>query len=280
MASQGTRRSSVMKKRSQRSILLRYWANRLSIVMGVMIFFIWGMSWFFLSGTADKTARAVSESTLSVTADMGFAVENVLIEGRDNTDPELLMALLNIAPGDSLFAFNPHKARNLIEKIAWVDKVAVERRWPDTLYIRLEEHKPLALWQSDDGLALIGESGTVLTRHKLDRFRDYPLVSGDDAPNHTRDLITLINAEPVIAERLVSAARVSGRRWDLLLRNDIKINLPADNIVLALRTLAGAQEKDQLLEKALRSIDLRYPDRMVLRTAPGTVSEYKAGYTL
>lgn len=40
-------------------------------------------------------------------ADQGFRVENILIEGRINTDLELLSAIINTEEGDPLLDFDP-----------------------------------------------------------------------------------------------------------------------------------------------------------------------------
>jgi cell division protein FtsQ len=45
---------------------------------------------------------------------------------------------------------------------------------------------------------------------------------------------------------------------------------------LALRRLAGAQTADRIFEKDITAIDLREAGRMVVRTRPGALEEYKA----
>ena len=54
------------------------------------------------------------------------------------------------------------------------------------------------------------------------------------------------------------------------------MKLPEDDVALALRRLSKAQEDDNLLDKELISIDLRDPMRMIIRTRPGAVHEYKS----
>jgi cell division protein FtsQ len=48
--------------------------------------------------------------------------------------------------------------RTALEAIAWVDRVRVERRWPDSLHVFITEHVPAARW---------GERGLMNTRGEL-----------------------------------------------------------------------------------------------------------------
>ncbi|MCB9982477.1 MAG: FtsQ-type POTRA domain-containing protein [Rhodospirillales bacterium] len=206
---------------------------------------------------------------------MGFAVTDILVEGREYTDPHVLLAIVNIRKGDPLFAFNPRQAQELISQISWVNKAQVERRWPGTIYIGLEERQPLALWQSDKHLKLLDSKGKIIATSDLQRFADLVLVMGRGAPAAAPELIGNLKAEEKIYPRVETAKWIGERRWDLKLKNGMEIKLPERDASLALRRLAEAQGYDGLLDKDLLSIDMREPDRITIRTKPGAVQEYK-----
>jgi len=272
----GTRRSTIRKRRTGKKALALLWLRRFGLSLGALVFLGWAGSWFFLSEADTKTAAWARQKSLDVTADMGFTVKNILVEGRVNSDADVLLAIINVEKGDPLFSFDPDEARKLIERITWVKTAHVERRLPDTIYIVLEERKPLALWQRDKKLTLIDEDGEVLTDHNLKRFKDLVIIAGRNAPRHAPELLELLAVEPTLYNRVESASRVGGRRWDLKLDGGIAVKLPEDDIGFALRRLAMGQE-DGLLDKDIVSVDLREPDRMIVRTRPGKVQEYKAG---
>ena len=110
------------------------------------------------------------------------------------------------------------------------------------------------------------------------RFQSLPLVVGDGAAPAARHLLGLMQAEPLLMERLEAAVYVGGRRWDLKMKSGAMIRLPESDLALALRRLAGAQEQDRLIDGALESIDLREANRMIVRTRPGTVQDYQASF--
>lgn len=232
--------------------------------------------WLFFAEGTTKTGKAIHQSFIDITKDSGFVVQDILIEGRENTDIELIRTLVNIKPGEPIFALDPKGAREALEKISWVESVSVTRVLPDTIRIVIHERTPLALWQHDGKLALIDGEGEVLTRQDLQNFKDYLLLVGEDAPVYAQSFMELLMREPEIAKRVSSATRVGGRRWDISLENGITIKLPEEDMAVALKQLVKMQEEDKIFSKDIKSIDLRQPDRIMLRTRPGHLQEYSA----
>ena len=237
----------------------------------------WGVAWFWLSDTPQRLADAAGNKIQKIAAAQGFAVQNILVEGRKNTDPDVLRALINTERGDPIFAFNPAETKELIERISWVREAQVERRLPDTIYIGLVERRPLALWQNKGKVRLIDVDGVTLADNKLEKFSDLIILVGEDAPKYAPELLRMLHVEPSLKDRVEAASRVGGRRWDLKTKNGIAVKLPEGDLGLSLRRLAKAQEEDGLLDKDIESVDLREADRITVRTRPGAVKEYKAG---
>ncbi len=277
MARKGTTKSTFLSRR--KGFLARWMplVRRVGLVGGVLVFALWIGAWLVMSGTVGRAAEWSTHTALDLSADAGFAVKDVLVEGRVNTDPDVLKALINIQKGDPLFSFDPAEARELIERISWVREARVQRLLPGTVYIGLTERRPLALWQKKKRLILIDEGGEIITDSGLENFRDLIIVTGDNAPEHTPHLLAMLSAEPDLLERVEAAARVSDRRWDLKLKSGIRVRLPEDDIGFALRRLAMTQEEERILDKDIVNVDLREPDRIVVRTRPGAVQTYKAG---
>lgn len=273
----GTRQSTINKRRKGVLAVVLPWLRRFGMVAAVCTGILWAGSWLYLSGAAGRAGDWTRDKILTASADMGFAVDDILVEGREYTDPHVLLAIVNIQKGDPLFAFNPRQAQELISQISWVDDVQIERRWPGTIYIGLAERQPLALWQSDKRLKLLDQKGKVIVTSDLQRFAGLVLVMGKNAPAAAPELIGNLKAEEHIYSRVETAKWIGARRWDMKLKNGIEIKLPEQDAGLALRRLAEAHENDGLLDKDIVSIDMREPGRITVRTKPGTVQDYKTG---
>ncbi|NCT40899.1 MAG: FtsQ-type POTRA domain-containing protein [Alphaproteobacteria bacterium] len=276
----GTRKSTfVNKRRKGLRARLFPWFKRFGISLAVLVTVLWIGAWFFLSDADTVTADWANNKIVNATAGLGFKVDNILIEGRVHTDPEILKAIINVRRGEPLFAFDPKQAKEGVEKIAWVESAHVERRLPDTLYIKLNERKPLALWQQDKKLKLIDTHGDVIPVSNLDPFYNLVIVLGDEAPKNTAALFNTLIGEPEIFKDVESAGLIADRRWDIIMKNDMRIKLPENDVALAVSRLAKAQREDGILDKDLLGIDLRDPVRMIVRTKPGASQEYGAGYS-
>jgi cell division protein FtsQ len=234
----------------------------------------WVGSWFVMSGAKDVVSRKIENAYLGTTAGWGFAVQNIMVDGRIETDVDTLKAMVAVDKGDPILGVSPSDIQVRLEKLSWVKKAHVERRLPDSLYVKIEERKPVALWQKQKKLVLIDGDGVVLTDQNLARWKNLMIVVGDDAPLKAAELISMLQAEPSIEERVDAATLISGRRWDLKLKSGADVKLPEDELGLALRRLAMNHEEDSILDRDVLTIDVREEGRITLRAKPGAAQDF------
>lgn len=199
----------------------------------------------------------------------GLTVQDIRIEGRQKTPEDFLRAALGVARGDKLMDFSLDAARARIEKLTWVQHATVERRLPGTIVVKLEERRPFAVWQNDGKFHLIDRDGEVVVAQDptkdADAFQKLPLVVGLGAPKHTALLLDELAALPRLRDRVAAAVRIGERRWNLHLRNGIDILLPEVGEAAALDKLMELQVTQTLLDRPLQFVDMRLPDRFVIR---------------
>lgn len=227
-----------------------------------------GIWWIVDSGVATAAYRKAHAATLSGTVALGFRIEEILVTGRSETPQKDLLAAIGLHRGAPIFAFDPDAARAKIEALPWVKSAAVERMLPNTVVLRIRERRPLAIWQNNGRFALIDGEGRVIKRDGLERYAGLLLVVGDDAPTHAADLIGMLAAEPALRDRVKAAVRVGGRRWDVRLKNDVDVRLPEENPAAAWKRLAEYEHRHGVLERDVQVLDLRIPDRLIVRKAP------------
>lgn len=208
--------------------------------------------------------RAWSQA-LAASAALGLAVDDIEVEGRDTTDPAMIMTALAAERGTPILAVSPRRAREQLLALSWVRTAVIERRLPGTLYVRLLERKPLAIWQHGGKQELIDRDGAVIAVKDLDRFAKLPIVVGDDAASQAAALIDMLATEPDLASRVGAAIRVGGRRWNLRIDGSIDVLLPETNAAAAWAHLAQLERTDGLLKREVQIVDMRLPDRLVLR---------------
>jgi cell division protein FtsQ len=212
--------------------------------------------------------QSAADRIIQGTGLLGLTVADITVEGRETTDRETILAALGVGLGTPILAANPTRAKEQLEALPWVRTAAIERRLPDTLYVRLVERKPLALWQHGGKLDLIDREGAVIPVARLDRFAKLPMVVGEGAASHAAELLEMLASEPDLAARVTAAIRVGDRRWNLRIDNTIDVLLPPDETASAWSQLARLERSSAILKREVLTIDLRLPDRLVLRVSP------------
>ena len=221
-------------------------------------------------GSGSEAASGGSLTTFrdrigNATASLGLRVETVVIEGRANTPEPLLRAALGISRGDPILGFSLDAARRNVEKLSWVEQATIERRLPDTVVVQLVERRPFAIWQNQGKFVLIDRDGQTVTNEDVGQFRQLPLVVGPGAPGAATPLIDALMAHPGLLARVVAAVRVGERRWNLQLRGGMNVMLPEGHEAVAIERLVVLQQDHALLDRPLEVVDMRLPDRLVLR---------------
>lgn len=213
--------------------------------------------------------RAIAEDAAQLAARAGLTVDEVMVEGRGHTPLELVRAALGVERGDPILGLSLAAARERLEALPWVERAHVERRLPATLLVRLTERRPFAIWQNDGQFAIVDRAGVVIATDRLDAYGNLPLIVGAGAARHAAPMLDLLAAVPAVRDRTLALVRVADRRWNLRLASGADALLPEGHEQAALARLAELHHQHALLDRPLAALDLRLPDRLVLRPLPG-----------
>ena len=81
-----------------------------------------------------------------------FAIRQIRLEG-DVMRNSVATIRANAAPrlAGNFFSLDLKSVRAAFEAVPWVRRAVVQRVWPDRLVVKLEEHRPVAVWKGDEG---------------------------------------------------------------------------------------------------------------------------------
>ena len=210
-------------------------------------------------------ARRMLDTVAIFGSDRSMTVQAVIVDGRQNTPLPLIREALGVSRGDAMLGFSPEAARQRLESIPWVAQAHVERHLPATIVVRLEERRPFAIWQNQGRFVIVDRQGKKVATDGLDQFGPLPLIVGPGADQAAAALYDLLAAETEVAERVQAMVRVGERRWNLRLHSGADVLLPEAAEAAAIKRLAELQQEAKLLDRPLAAIDLRLPDRLVVR---------------
>jgi cell division protein FtsQ len=180
----------------------------------------------------------------------------------------MLLEASGLARGMPMLAIAPAEVRERIEAIPWVAQATVQRRLPGRIHIAVVEREAFALWQRQGRFALIDRAGNVIVENDVAPFAGLPLVVGAGAAPVAAALLDEIARFPEVKLRVTAAIRVGERRWNLRLASGADVMLPEGAEAAAIERLAALHRDQGLLDRSLIAIDMRLPDRLVLRPLP------------
>jgi cell division protein FtsQ len=234
-----------------------------------------GAYWAHASGTIAQLAARSESALLAASAAAGLTVREVYVVNRAVAAPAQLAEALGVKLGDPLLAAEPAAIAARLEALPAVRSARVERRFPGTLVVALEERKPFALWQSGQRMQVIDRDGVVIAREAIERHAKLPLVVGADANLRAVEILSALESAPAVARHVTAARLVNARRWDLVLDGGIIVRLPANNVDESLNRLSALINEHDVLKKDVVALDFRVRGKLTVQTTKETAKRLR-----
>lgn len=224
------------------------------------------MAVFLLTGGRAETLRSgVVNFTDARIASIGINLQNVRLQGVSDVAREDIRKALRFERGQPLALMDLDKVKTDVESVGWVKSAVVRRQLPDQLIITVTERPRLAVWQYQNKTYVIDDTGKVIPEARSGNFIDLPLVVGEEANATSADILRLMQARPELMSKVWALVRVDTRRWDIRLKNNTIIKLPALDQDEALNRLDVLISQQRVLDQGLAVIDLRDPNALVVK---------------
>jgi cell division protein FtsQ len=260
------RRFKLFDSRSTVSVPLEHRVPRgIGSWLTLGFFAVIGISALILGDYMSQFRAIYGEPRHALARALGFGISKVTISGIAELQASEILASAGVGPKISLVFLDAAQARRQLEAMPLISDAAVRKLYPDELTITIVERKPAALWQRHGEVFVIAADGTVIDQMSDERFLRLPFVVGDNANARLKDYAALLEAAGPLRSRIRAGIRVSDRHWDLKLDNGVDVRLPERGAAEALQRFAAIERERRLSDKDVISIDMRIPDRVVLR---------------
>jgi len=244
---------------------LSLFVRRPMMALSVLLLILVLLGALFASGVIGRGYHAVGRGIDTITADAGFGISEIHITGNRRTPYRQVLEVLGMKPGQSIFSADLWSARSRLGRLEWIASAEIHRRYPDAVFVTLVEKRPFALWQApadakgEAPIFVVERNGNLITSHDLEKFRRLPKLVGAGAPVAAADLVDAVAAHRAIAARIAAYARVSKRRWNLILDDGVTVQLPESGWQKELDALEHLIIDGSILERDVTQIDLRSP---------------------
>jgi len=206
----------------------------------------------------------LSVAIITASAEAGLELQTIEVQGRAHTSKDVLMAVSELTLGQPMLTISLPALHDRLSTIGWVKDVAIERRMPSTIRLILTERVPMALLQTEAGHRVIDENGEIISGADPSAFGHLTVVAGNSAGPNAAPLLNILRTEPELFAEVWAVTYQSGRRWDVHLRNGIRVRLPESDPRTAWSRLAVIDHSKHITDRDLAVIDLRVPDQMIV----------------
>lgn len=260
--------------------LPREWPFRLAgnlFLLGV-IFMLASVIITIKTNLIGRKLTDLSTEFYNYSAGLGFKIDDIVITGRDKTAKQDILNTLQLSRETNILNLDLRDLQQKVEQLPWVRHAVVKRRFfPNIIQIDIRERQVQSIWQLDHKFRPIDGEGNVI---EADYTPDHPilLIVGEGAPENITALMKSITDDQNIFQRIKVANYISGRRWNIVLddvENGITVKLPEKHIDEAWKKLLKLNTTQGLLKRKLTIIDLRFPNKVIVKLGKMTPEERK-----
>ncbi len=170
--------------------------------------------------------------------------------------------------GSSIFLLQLDKIHDSIKENNWVKEIYLNTNYKDTLFVRIEEYKPIGIYFFNEKYFFFDENGKIIDQIYITDFTNQSLLifKGNSSNLKANSLINFLkNYDFEKKYQIESLEFINKRRWDINLYDDVKLMLSEESPNKSIQNFIMIQNK--LSETDINNIkiyDLRNLKKTIL----------------
>ena len=190
-----------------------------------------------------------------------FKIKNIDFRNQLYLEENIKSDIIDNFTGKSLINLSKKNLNKYFEKSKWVDSYKLKKKYPHTILIILNEHKPIAIY-SKDNLSYLVNNNYTLTKKIINTQIDIDLINlkGEFDAKQFKDIYSNLITSNFL-KKVKEIKIKSLNRVDLLLFNNIKVTFGEYSTKKQIEVLK------QILKKYpnIDIVDLRNEGRVVIK---------------
>ena len=170
--------------------------------------------------------------------------------------------------GSSIFLLPLDQINDSIKENNWVKEIYLNTNYKDTLFIRIEEYKPIGIYFFNEKYFVFDENGKIIDQIYITDFthQSFLIFKGNSSNLKANSLINILkNNDFEKKYQIESLEFINKRRWDIILYSDVKLMLSEEDPNKSIQNFIMIQNK--LSETDINNIktyDLRNLKKTIL----------------
>ena len=190
-----------------------------------------------------------------------FKIKNIDFRNQLYLEENIKSDIIDNFTNKSLINLSKKNLNKYFEKSKWVDSYKLKKKYPNTILIILNEHKPIAIY-SKDNLSYLVNNNYILTKNIINIQADIDLINlkGEFDANQFKDIYSNLITTNFL-KKVKEIKIKSLNRMDLLLFNNIKVSFGEYSSKKQIEVLKQILKKYPNIER----VDLRNEGRVVIK---------------
>ena len=196
----------------------------------------------------------------------GYSFTKVNINKLINIRPEVIEKHFFKYYGKSIFLIPIKEISKNLYKNKWIEYFTIKNDYQNTINIYIVESSPIGIYFNGDNYLLFDINGEIIDSVNSN-FNLYSHLIQFEGNNSLFNANIIINLIPLLFQNEIKKAIfINNRRWDIKLKNGIKLKLAENNILVSLNNYDKFYKSvsNQELRK-IETIDLRVPKQVIIK---------------
>jgi len=206
-------------------------------------------------------SKLIKNTIQSFSQNFEYQYATFNINGLEKVEKNYIEKKLKKYLKTSIFLLPLDEISNSIKENNWIKKIKLSTNYKDTLFINIEEYKPLGIYNFNNKLFFFDVNGKIIDHYdNSKKFNDsFIEFKGQSSNLEAKVLIDILyNLQFQKKYKIKNAELINKRRWDILLTNDILLMLsedyPRNSLENFLKIINNLSETDL---NDIKSFDLR-----------------------
>ena len=170
--------------------------------------------------------------------------------------------------GSSIFLLPLDQINDSIKENNWVKEIYLNTNYKDTLFIRIEEYKPIGIYFFNEKYFVFDENGKIIDQIYITDFiyQSLLIFKGNSSNLKANSIINILkNNDFKKKYKIENLEFVNKRRWDINLYGDVKLLLSEEDPNKSIQNFIKIQNKLSETEiNNIKTYDLRNLKKRIL----------------
>ena len=191
-----------------------------------------------------------------------FKIQNIEIKNNFLIKKSEIEAKLNNIHNKNIFFIKRLDIEKPLKEIAFLEKIEVKKKYPNTVIVKIFETKPVAILYKNKTKYLLDSSSNLISFEGNMNYNELPSVFGEEAENNFIDFFDQLKKNQFPNKQIKNLYYFQIGRWDLQLLDNKIIKFPHNNTDEAIIKSVELLDREDF--KNYDIIDLRIDDKIIV----------------